>query len=395
MLLVVFFVGRGEAQIPIWQYKEPVVTIHFGAGNVRDVNSVMPLNYDKVESDCPQDGHYTYTPYTSDCFHGDWFTLTEDHTPGDNDGNMMLVNSSYDEGLFFKTALEGLKEGTTYEFSVWIMNVCKITDKCPYPLLPNITMEVRTDGRSIAQFGTGEVARERTPAWRLYRAIFTTPSIKTPLTLTMINNAPGGCGNDFALDDITIRECIIPEWSASVAVPPKALTPKKQPIASKQPVKKPKSLSIPTKTQPEERENTKVISTITNPPVKQNRQIFPPTPKVLATRTNALIKQIEIEAGEIVLNLYDNGEIDGDTVSIYHNNVLIVSKARLSQEPLTFRIKIDAENPYHELVMVAENLGSIPPNTSVMIITAGNKRYQVFITSTEQKNAKVILNLKE
>jgi hypothetical protein len=108
-----------------------------------------------------------------------------------------------------------------------------------------------------------------------------------------------------------------------------------------------------------------------------------------------LVKRIETEAGEIRIDLYDNGEIDGDTVSIYHNNVLMMAHARLSQKPLTVRISVDKDHPHHELIMVAENLGSIPPNTSLMIITAGTKRYQAFISSTEQKNAKVILDLKE
>jgi hypothetical protein len=58
-------------------------------------------------------------------------------------------------------------------------------------------------------------------------------------------------------------------------------------------------------------------------------------------------------------------------------------------------ITVDEAHPHHELIMVAENLGSIPPNTSLMIITAGTKRYQVFISSNEQKNAKVIFDLKE
>ncbi|MBD0289520.1 MAG: hypothetical protein ICV79_29490, partial [Flavisolibacter sp.] len=58
-------------------------------------------------------------------------------------------------------------------------------------------------------------------------------------------------------------------------------------------------------------------------------------------------------------------------------------------------ITIDAAHPHHELVMVAENLGSIPPNTSLMIITTGTQRYEVFISSTEQKNAKVAFDLKE
>jgi hypothetical protein len=46
-----------------------------------------------------------------------------------------------------------------------------------------------------------------------------------------------------------------------------------------------------------------------------------------------------------------------------------------------------------ELVMVAENLGSIPPNTSLMIINTKNNRYELFITSTEQKNAKIVIDL--
>jgi hypothetical protein len=54
---------------------------------------------------------------------------------------------------------------------------------------------------------------------------------------------------------------------------------------------------------------------------------------------------------------------------------------------------IDAMDPHHELVMVADNLGSIPPNTSLMVVTANNKRYEIFISSSEQKNAKIILDL--
>jgi len=81
-------------------------------------------------------------------------------------------------------------------------------------------------------------------------------------------------------------------------------------------------------------------------------------------------------------------------VSIYHNNRLLVSRRRLSEKPITFRISVNDANPHHELVMVAENLGSIPPNTSLMIVTAGGDRHEVFISSTKQKNAKVVLDLK-
>ncbi|MFL5773698.1 MAG: hypothetical protein ACJ75F_11105, partial [Flavisolibacter sp.] len=120
-----------------------------------------------------------------------------------------------------------------------------------------------------------------------------------------------------------------------------------------------------------------------------------PIPEILQKRDNPLVRTIESEEGEISIRLYDNGQIDGDTVSIYHNNELVVSKAGLSQKAITLTLTLNPAQSHHELVMVAENLGSIPPNTSLMIISTPSKRYEVFISSTEQKNAKVVIELKE
>jgi hypothetical protein len=101
--------------------------------------------------------------------------LTEDHKPGDIDGNMMLVNASRSSGTFLTTAINGLKRSTRYEFSVWMMNVCKPSDKCPFPLLPNIVIRLHTpDGKTVAQFSTGELIRREAPHWTQYRALFTT-----------------------------------------------------------------------------------------------------------------------------------------------------------------------------------------------------------------------------
>jgi hypothetical protein len=89
------------------------------------------------------------------------------------------------------------------------------------------------------------------------------------------------------------------------------------------------------------------------------------------------------------VRLYDNGEIDDDTISVYLDNKLVLSKKRLTTTALIVTLKMDETNPEHELVMVAENLGRIPPNTSLMVVNAGDKRFDVRITSTEQKNALV------
>ena len=114
------------------------------------------------------------------------------------------------------------------------------------------------------------------------------------------------------------------------------------------------------------------------------------TPKVLLTRENELVKTISTDANQVTIDLYDNGTIDNDTVSVYLDKKLVVAKQRLTGKPISIKFTLDENNMFHELVMVAENLGEIPPNTSLMVVKAGSKQYEVRITSNEQKNAVVI-----
>jgi hypothetical protein len=107
------------------------------------------------------------------------------------------------------------------------------------------------------------------------------------------------------------------------------------------------------------------------------------------------VKQIFTDSAELLVEIYDNGVVDGDTVSVYHNNGLVIREAALSAKPISLKIRCDAAQPHHELVMVAHNLGSIPPNTSLMIVTAGEQRYEVFISSDDKKNAKVLIDFRK
>ncbi len=392
-LLAVTFLVQLNAQ-NICVFKDPVVNIDFGVGDfIMGVNAADIPGYTRVSHACPNDGYYSIVPHTGDCFMGDWFTLKEDHTPGDENGNMMLVNASYEGGIFFSTTVAGLKKHTTFEFGVWMINVCRINNGCP-PLLPDILILIKTtDGKKLAEFRTGLLTQFEAPRWRKYVGLFQTGSNEKNVIITMQDLNPGGCGNDFALDDITLRECIKP-----VVVPSEKSTPPKKEI-KKIPVAKPPikasgtEKNIPTS-------NEIIYNKIPTSEEKQTIEKKPveikfPVPPILQQRSNPLIRTIETEAGEINIRLYDNGQIDGDTVSIYHNGQLIVSRAGLSQKPINVNLKVDNTQPHHELVMVAENLGSIPPNTSLMIISTPSKRYEVFISSTEQKNAKVVIELKE
>ena len=119
------------------------------------------------------------------------------------------------------------------------------------------------------------------------------------------------------------------------------------------------------------------------------------TPKVLLERENRLVKSITTHEENIEIDLWDNGTIDNDTISVYLNNKLVVSNGRLSNTPIVIKIKCSKTENRFELIVVAENLGEIPPNTAMMVINpqSGNKeRHEIFVSSNEQRNAKVIIN---
>ena len=101
------------------------------------------------------------------------------------------------------------------------------------------------------------------------------------------------------------------------------------------------------------------------------------------------IKEIKVDTGTIRLDFYDNGVVDGDSITVLLNNKVLVSNQLLSAKPITLQLKVDLDHREQEVVMVADNMGSIPPNTALLIITAGTKRYQLFLSSTEQKSATV------
>lgn len=119
-----------------------------------------------------------------------------------------------------------------------------------------------------------------------------------------------------------------------------------------------------------------------------------PPPQIFSERENKLIKTIVTGSPFIKIQLYDNGEIDDDTITVYHNNEVVAYKKRLSNLPITINLGLKAGVNLHELVMVADNLGRIPPNTALMVVTTGGKRYELFISSNEQRNAKVVIEYK-
>lgn len=110
----------------------------------------------------------------------------------------------------------------------------------------------------------------------------------------------------------------------------------------------------------------------------------------LKTRENVLLQTYKITTPDILIEVFDNAQIDGDRVSIYHNDTLIVKNQMLQKEPITFRVHATATNRMHEFVMIAENLGRIAPNTALMRITAGSQVYRLSIRTDLSTNAKIV-----
>ena len=101
------------------------------------------------------------------------------------------------------------------------------------------------------------------------------------------------------------------------------------------------------------------------------------------------------ESDSLLLTLYDNGEVDGDTVTVLMNSNVIFSKAELTTKANSKTIYITPDMDSVKLVMYAENLGSIPPNTGLLIVNDGEKRYEVRFRADLQTNAAIVLRRKK
>ena len=138
---------------------------------------------------------------------------------------------------------------------------------------------------------------------------------------------------------------------------------------------------------------TKTITIKTPTPKKADEiNIVKPTASDnsdIEARMKDVVKTIEVVNDSVQVSFYDNGVVDGDSVTVIFNNQIIVSHLLLNAKGKTFTLSIDKINDTNELIMYAENLGSIPPNTALMVIYDGKTRHEVNISSSTFSNGTV------
>ena len=145
-------------------------------------------------------------------------------------------------------------------------------------------------------------------------------------------------------------------------------------------------------------ENTKAAAineTSASPNTSASKSSGQILPWVLVGRENKLVKQVIVNSPSISIDLYDNGTIDNDTIMIFDNKVLLLENKRLSYKATHFDVNFNKDNNRHEIIIVAHNLGTVPPNTALMVVKDGTSRQEIYITSTLSVNAMIIFELKK
>lgn len=131
------------------------------------------------------------------------------------------------------------------------------------------------------------------------------------------------------------------------------------------------------------------------PPVTKKQPAPSPVVVTATERTTVVTQTITFTGDSLQLALYDNGEIDGDTVSVLLNDQVILSKQLLKQTAIRHTIHISPSEKELRLVLYAENLGRYPPNTGLLIIRDGAKEYSVRYSADLQQNAAIVLRREE
>lgn len=186
-----------------------------GAANIPANDPHIAPGYTYAKQGPPNDGLYVITNNTGAWpgLFSTWIRIGDNSN--DPNGYMMVVNASYEPGIFYQQEITGLCANTTFEFSADVINV--VSRSTTNHIKPNISFYIDDE----LKFSSGDIPQDET--WKTYGFTFTTGPTATNLVLSIRNNAPGGTGNDLALDNISFRPCgpeaiILPEEETFVCV---------------------------------------------------------------------------------------------------------------------------------------------------------------------------------
>ena len=169
---------------------------------------------------------------------------------------------------------------------------------------------------------------------------------------------------------------VVPKPAPPVVAPP-VTKPVEQPVVKATPVKVPDPV-------------------VSKPaPVTKAAPVDPTAAIDLSKRKIENIQALYFKSDSLQLTLYDNGEVDGDTVSVVMNGVVIMPKVGLTTNAVKKTIYTQEAGDSIQLIMYAESLGSLPPNTGLLIVYDGNDRYEIRFSGDMQKSSAIVFRRKK
>ncbi len=207
-------------------------------------------------------------------------------------------------------------------------------------------------------------------------------TVKGPVDLDKTNSPQFADEWDFIIENYTTgaNDPDFIDSVSTIAGRPKLIP--EEPIVSI-PVQKPVTQTIQQKTSPDIN-----IKPAANSPAPAKPLTIE---EKFVSRKKIITKDIPLSGDSIELRFYDNGQIDGDSISLFLNDQLVFTHLLLTGKAHIIKLAISELKEKNELTMVAENLGSIPPNTSYMEALVGGERYSAYLASSEGISAMIRL----
>lgn len=191
---------------------------------------------------------------------------------------------------------------------------------------------------------------------------------------------------------VVVKTEAVPEQPVAVV--------KTKPAEEKKAAKEKPAKEKPAKTKPaKEKENTETKEVIVKNEPQKPKEPQETKPKQAAADINGrqieTIQRVNYTSDSLVITLYDNGEVDGDTVSVLMNGKIIMPMVGLSTNAVRKTIYTKDITDSIQIVMYAENLGTLPPNTGLLIVNDGKERYEIRFSGDLKKNSAIVLYKKE
>lgn len=225
LFLFVLVAFKSSAQLCNGSLGDPIINMTFGTTQ----NPERPGTGLEYTSGCPKKGQYTLKNLIFGCGEDkSWLAMAGDYTKNTG-GNYMLINAEASSdftppSLISRDTVKALCNNVQYVYSAWVTNVLQNLSCNRNPVRASLLFKVTTtSGALIDTFNTGPIPIEDDKHWKQYGLSFFVPAGESAVVVSVFTNRLYGCGQAFAIDDITLFPCG-PQITATVNGSTESLT---------------------------------------------------------------------------------------------------------------------------------------------------------------------------